>query len=140
MPLVAAFDSSECYSSGLRANYVSMDYLYVEADTEGRPVSPTLHVETWDMPLPLPKAAAYSKGSKVQVWILKDADLEPGKVVFGFDDPSINITDVKVTGLREAVVTTDAKDLVGRRLSFDVQTLFHRHYGEIVVERTNAAK
>lgn len=134
MPLIAAFDSSECYSSGLKPNYVSMDYLYIEADTEGRPISPILHLETWDMPLPVPRAKAVSRGSEVVLTVLNDADLEPGKVVFDFNDPTINILDVKISDLRNAVITTDAKHLAGKRLSYDVHTLFHRHFGETVVE------
>jgi hypothetical protein len=131
---VAAFDASECYSSGLIANYVSMDYLYVEGDLRGRPVSPYLHIETWDMPLPLPEARAQSRGSEVVVEVLKDADLEGGKVVFGFDDPTINITGVDVIDFRKAIVKTDAKQLSGKRISFDVQTLFHRHYGQAIID------
>ena len=131
---VAAFDSSECYSSGLIANYVSMDYLFVEGDPRGRPVSPYLHIETWDMPLPLPEAVAHSRGSEVVVEVLKDADLEGGKVIFGFDDPSINVMGVDVIDFRKAVVKTDAKELAGKRITFDVQTLFHRHYGQALIE------
>jgi len=140
MPLIAAFDSTECYSSGLRPNYVSMDYLYIEADSEHRPISPLLHLETWDMPLPLPKAHAVSKGSEVKLTVLKDADLEPGKVVFDFSDPGVNITDVAVLDLRNAVIKTDARSLKGQRLSYDVQTLFHRHFGEVVVDAEEPAK
>lgn len=131
---VAAFDSSECYSSGLLANYVSVDYLFVEGDPRGRPVSPYLHIETWDMPLPLPEAVARSRGSEVVVEVLKDADLESGKVVFGFDDPGVNVLGVEVIDFRKAVVKTDAKELAGKRVTFDVQTLFHRHYGQALIE------
>lgn len=134
MPQVAAFDASECYSSGLRANYVSMDYLYVELDIEGRVVSPLLHIETWDMPLPIPQAKAESRGMEVVLTILKDADLEPGKVVFGINDPSITITDVKIEDLRSAVISTDSKELIGKWITYDVHTLFHRHYGEAVIQ------
>jgi hypothetical protein len=135
MPLIAAFDSSECYSSGLDPNYVSMDYLYVEADTEGNPISPMLHIETWDMPLPLPKAKAVSRGSTVTLTVLSDADLEAGKVVFDFDDPTINILEVEIKDMRHAVIKTDVNHLTGHSLSYDVQTRFHRHYGEAIVDR-----
>lgn len=133
MPKVAAFDASECYSNGLLANYVSMDYLYVEGDSRAQPISPLLHIETWDMPLPVPEAIARSSGSEVVVEILKDADLESGKVVFGFDDPSVNITETEIVNFRKAIVKTDRKGLAGKRISFDVQTLFHRHYGEALI-------
>jgi hypothetical protein len=134
MPLVKVFTASECYSSGLIPNFVSMDYLYIEADATGRSVSSDLYIETWDMPLPLPQARAQSDGTQVEVTILRDADLEAGKVTFGFDDPTITITGVDVTSLRTAVVKTDTEDLKGKTLTFDVLTLFHRHYGEAVIE------
>jgi hypothetical protein len=134
MPLVAEFSASECYSSGLTPNFVSMDYLFVEANDVGRPVSSEIFIETWDMPLPLPKATAKSDGNTVRVEILNDADLEPGKVTFAFDDPSVVITDVDVHDLRSATVTTDTEDLRSKVLTYDVLTLFHRHYGEARVE------
>jgi hypothetical protein len=133
MPKVAAFDASECYSSGLLANYVSMDYLYIEGDSRAQPISPLLHIETWDMPLPVPEAIARSNGSEVVVEVLKDADLECGKVVFGFDDPSVSITDIEIVSFRKAIVKTNHNSLAGKRISFDVQTLFHRHYGETLI-------
>lgn len=37
MPLISEFDASECYSSGRTPNVVSMDYLFVEANSIGRP-------------------------------------------------------------------------------------------------------
>jgi hypothetical protein len=135
MPLVAAFSASECYSSGLKRNAVSMDYLYIEANNIGRPVSCDVFIETWDMPLPLPYAKARSERNKVHIEILNDADLEPGKVTFNFDDPSINITDVEIHDLRTATVITDTSDLSGKVLAFDVLTLFHRHYGEALIEQ-----
>lgn len=134
MPQVAAFDASECYSSGLRPNYVSMDYLYIELDTEGRVITPFLHLETWDMPLPVPQAKALSRGSEIVLDVLKDADLEPGKVVFGIDDPNVSIKNVRIENLRRAVISTDSKKLTGKRITYDVHTLFHRHYGEAIVE------
>jgi hypothetical protein len=134
MPLVAAFASSECYSNGQLPNIVSMDYVYIEANEEGDPFSARLHFETWHMPLPLPVAKAYAKDSSVEIKILADADLEPGKVIFGFDDPKITIKDISVKDLRTAVVNTDSKSIKGKTLTYDVLTLFHRHYGEVVVE------
>ena len=75
-----------------------------------------------------------SRGSEVILMVLNDADLEPGKVVFDFNDPAINILDVKISDLRNAIIKTDAKHLAGKRLSYDVHTLFHRHFGETLVE------
>ncbi|MFI8369454.1 hypothetical protein [Streptomyces sp. NPDC085466] len=134
MPLVADFSASECYSSGLTPNVVSMDYVFVECNKLGRPLSGEVFIETWDMPLPLPRARATATGGSVSVEILNDADLEPGKVTFSFDDPAVNVTAVDITDLRHATVHTDREDLRGKTLAFDVLTLFHRHYGEVTVE------
>jgi len=133
MPLVAAFTASECYSGGLKPNIVSMDYLFIEADDRGHPISPGLHIETWDMPLPVPQANATARGSTVELEIQNDCDLEPGKVMVHFDDPAIVVTGLNVTGLRSATIETSAKDLKDKTLHFEVLTLFHRHHGEAVV-------
>lgn len=133
MPLVAGFTASECYSSGQKPNMVSMDYLFLEANDLGDPITSRLHFETWDMPLPLPKATARARGSKVELNIEADCDLEPGKVRVSFDDPAVVVTNVTIKGLRSAVIETDAKDVKGKVLAYDVLTLFHRHHGEVVV-------
>lgn len=133
MPLISVFATTECYTSGLKPNYVSMDYLYLETDADGLPVSSRLHFETWDMPLPVPTVKAISKGSEVLVTVEADTDLEPGHVTFSFDDPSIQVTDVQVTGLRTATVKTNTQKLKGKTIQVDVDALFHRHYGETVV-------
>jgi hypothetical protein len=134
MPLIAAFTASECYSSGKTPNFVSMDYLYIEANAVGKPVSSDVYVETWDMPLPVPELRAVAAGKKVHIEVLNDADLEPGKVTFDFDDPEVTILGVEVEGLRSATVSTDSEDLRGKTLSFDVLTLFHRHFAAATVE------
>jgi hypothetical protein len=134
MPLIAEFTASECYSSGVTPNFVSMDYLYIEANAVGQPVSSDVYVETWDMPLPVPEARAIAEGNKVHVEILTDADLEPGKVTVNFDEPGITITDVEIHGLRSATVTTDSDELHGKALSLDVTTLFHRHYAAATIK------
>lgn len=134
MPPIAAFCPTECYESGRKPNYVNMDYLYLEADSRGEPISSTLYLETWDMPLPIPKVTAKSRGVQVDVTVVSDADLEPGKVNFSFSDPTVKILDVQVTGLRSAVIVTDTKDLKDKVLIFDVDTIFHRHYAEAVVQ------
>jgi hypothetical protein len=133
MPLISVFATTECYTSGLEPNYVSMDYLYLETDADGFPISSGLRLETWDMPLPVPTISAIRKGSEVLVTVEADTDLEPGQVTFSFDDPSIRITDVQVTGLRTATVKTDTKELEGKTIQVDVDALFHRHYGEALI-------
>lgn len=133
MPLIAAFATSECYTSGLKPNYVSMDYLYLEADSLGRPINSRLLLETWEMPLPVPQIVAKSKGSHINVEIIADTDVEAGQVTFSLDDPSIVVTNTKVTSLRTAVVDTNTTDLAGHTLRVDVDALFHRHYGEAII-------
>lgn len=133
MPLVAAFAASECYSAGQKPNMVSMDYLFIEANDVGDPVSPRMSMETWDMPLPLPQATAKANDTTIRLEIQADCDLEPGKVRFSFDDPAVTVTDVRITSLRAAEIDTNTHDLRGKRLAFDVLTLFHRHHGEVVV-------
>lgn len=134
MPLMAVFASTECYTSGLRPDFVSMDYIYIEADAEGRPLSSDLHMETWDMPLPIPQVEAIGNGSQVEITSMADMDFEPGQVTFSFTNPSIHITDAKVTSLRTAVVNTNVEDLRGQTVRIDVDSLFHRHYAETVIE------
>lgn len=134
MPLVAAFAASECYSAGQKPNMVSMDYLFIEANDVGDPVSPRMSMETWDMPLPLPQATAIAKDTTIRLDIQADCDLEPGKVRFAFDDPAIAVTDVRISSLRRAEIDTNTRDLQGKRLAFDVLTLFHRHHGEVIVQ------
>jgi hypothetical protein len=85
------------------------------------------------MPLPVPSISAISKGSEVFVTVQSDTDLEPGHVTFRFDDPSIRITDARVTGLRTATVKTDTDALKGKTIQVDVDALFHRHYGEAII-------
>ena len=70
-------------------------------------MSPVVWSIVMAMPLPIPEATARSSGSEVVVEVLKDADLESGKVVFGFDDPSVNITEVDILDFRKAIVKTD---------------------------------
>ena len=134
MPLIAAFASTECYTSGLKPNFVSMDYIFIEADAVGRAISADLHFETWDMPLPIPQISAKSRGTKVHITALADMDFEAGQVGISFSDPSIEITDVKVPNLREAVVDTGSKKLKGKTVRVDVDSLFHRHYAEARIE------
>ncbi|KPL86925.1 hypothetical protein [Herpetosiphon geysericola] len=92
------------------------------------------HYETWDMPLPLLQATAKSKGASVAITIQSDADVEPGKVVFNFDDPSIVIINSTITSLRTATLETNTPKLSGKKISFDVLTLFHQHYGEAMID------
>jgi hypothetical protein len=134
MPKIAAFCSTECYTSGLRPNVVSMDYAYVEQSPDTNlPYSGELHYETWDMPLPEPSVIAQANSQNVQVTIESDANFYAGQTTFDFDDPAINIIKMDITDARHAIIQTDSDSLVGKRLCFDVKTLFYHHSGMAVV-------
>lgn len=132
MPKVAAFNATECYTGGKQPNVVSMDYVYLEADAEGFPLSGELHFETWHMPLPEPQARARADGSDVIVTIDKDANFIPGETIFELD-PSITVRSVEVIDDRNARVVTDAGALTGRRIGFEVRSRFYHHRGSAVI-------
>lgn len=133
MPDLAAFAATECYSSGRAANTVSMDYLWLEGDASGAPISPVLHSETWDMPLPVPVVTASWNDRHVHLSIQKDANFMEGQTTFSVDDPHVEIQTARVDGPRRAVLTFWTADLRGRRVSFEVKTPFYHHRGEVVI-------
>lgn len=133
MPDIAAFAATECYSSGRAGNTVSMDYLWLEGDANGAPISPVLHAETWDMPLPEPVVTASWNDRHVHLSILKDATFIEGCTTFSVDDPHIEIHTARLDGNRRAVLTFTTADLRGRRVSFEVRSPFYHHRGEVVI-------
>ena len=72
LPNVAAFAATDCYTPGDRPNTVSMDYLWMEGDERGAPMGPTLHAETWDMPLPEPVVEVSRDGDRVRLRVVQD--------------------------------------------------------------------
>lgn len=133
MPDIAAFAATECYTSGRTSNTVSMDYLWLEGDTSGAPVSPVLHAETWDMPLPEPVVTASWNDRHVHLSIQKDATFMEGCTTFSVDDPHVEIRTARIEGSRRAVLTFDTADLRGRRVSFEVRSPFYHHRGDVVI-------
>lgn len=141
MPKIACYDSTECYTGGITANTVSMDYIYLELDPEtGQPVCGDLHFETWDMPLPAPVVMATADGAVVHMEITKDANFEPGATSFRFQDQSVGIIGVVIHDARHATITTTVPSaggsvamLCGKILEFEVLTTFYHHAGEIVI-------
>jgi len=111
-----------------------MDYLFIEMDRNGDPVSQDLLFETWDMPLPIPQLTAKAKGNKVKVEIQKDAFFEEGKTIFSIDDPTVNIVSSSLVDNRSTVVEFDSNDLVRKVLSFEMKSLFYWHAGEATIE------
>lgn len=137
MPTVAAFASTECYTSGRQPNTVSMDYIYLESDvalgSPQQPLSRELHFETWDMPLPVPRVTATAKGSDVTVRIEADANFISEATSFEIDDPTVAITSVELRGERDALVSTTAEDLAGKVITFEVRSRFYHHLGTATI-------
>lgn len=134
MPSIAAYDTTECHTTGERPNTVSMDYIYIEASSDGIPLSQELHYETWDMPLPIPTIKAEADRGMVKITILQNANFVNGKTVFEFDDPMVAITNVEINGTREAILSTDAEDLRGKVVTFEARTILYHHKASAVIE------
>jgi hypothetical protein len=93
MAKMFAFRATECcYTRAQNANMVSMDYLFIESNDDGDPLSNTLWLETWDMPLPTPIIRAVASGDSVTVKIEQDAWFETGKTTFKVTVPGSSIT------------------------------------------------
>jgi hypothetical protein len=67
MQQIYAYRQSECYARGARPNTVSMDYIFVETDDAGRPLSSEMWLATWDMPLPEPVLSYDLTGDKLRL-------------------------------------------------------------------------
>jgi hypothetical protein len=134
MQLMFAFKATECcYTRAQQPNTVSMDYLFIEADSGGNPVSQQLFLETWDMPLPEPHLTASVQGRTVSVTIQKDAWFHEGKTTFGIEDPRIRVESARLTGDRTAEVTFDSDELTGKVISFEMKNLFYWHAGQTII-------
>lgn len=134
MTKMFAFRATECcYTRAQNANMVSMDYLFIETNDDGDPLSNSLWLETWDMPLPQPLLNAVAQGNTVTVKIEKDAWFENGKTSFTLSDPRILIADVKFVDGREAIVTCDSSDLIGKTIKFDMKNFYYWHQGIAII-------
>jgi hypothetical protein len=135
MTQMFAFRATECcYTRAQTANMVSMDYLFIEANDDGDPLSGTLLLETWDMPLPQPVLSATAKGKEVTVRIVQDAWFENGKTTFTFSDPRVQISAVRFVDDREAVISCDREGLSGQSVSFDMKNFYYWHQGRCVID------
>lgn len=134
MPKVFAFKATECcYTRAQTPNTVSMDYIFLECDENGAPISNHLLVETWDMPLPIPVVEANANGSNVVVTIIKDAWFENGRSIFNFDDPSIAINSVNYLDERTVELQTNSSSLVGKKITFETKNVFYWHEGKATI-------
>ena len=128
MAQMFAFRSTECcYTRAQSANMVSMDYVFVESNGDGDPLSSTLWLETWDMPLPIPQLGAVAEGNVVTATIAKDGWFETGKTTFVIDDPKVLILDVTFIDDRNARIICSTDALKGKKLSFDMKNFFYWH-------------
>lgn len=112
-----------------------MDYVFIEADDRGEPISQNLLIETWDMPLPEPKLKARVNGRRIRLEIIQDAWLEVGKTTFEISNPRINITSATITGDRTAEIECDSEELVGLTITFEMKNLFYYHRASTQVEQ-----
>ncbi|UVL48316.1 hypothetical protein LOY57_11130 [Pseudomonas moraviensis] len=134
MTQMFAFRATECcYTRAQNANMVSMDYLFLESNDDGDPLSNSLWLETWDMPLPQPELVASSVGGIAIVKIIKDAWFESGKTTFVFSDPKVNILDIKFIDGREVEIATDAANLTGMKVTFDMRNFYYWHQGSALI-------
>jgi len=126
---VFGFRSTECYTRGASANTVSMDYVVVEADDDGRPVSSELWIDTWDMPLPEPQISRAIAGGVVTLRIERSGWFFHGQTSFELDPPNTFITKVTMRGFREIDLEFDDPAQVrGTTISFETKNAFY-HYG-----------
>lgn len=134
MPKTFAFKVTNCYTKGEKPNVVSMDYLFIEADELGVPVSRRLLFETWDMPLPIPMLQAKTGANKISLHIASDGWFEPGKTTIWLSDPKIVIKNIRHIDGRTIEIETDGNDGLGNEISFEMKNLLYYHRGTAIVE------
>jgi hypothetical protein len=134
MPKIFSFKATECcYTRNQVPNTVSMDYVFIECDENGAPISNELLIETWDMPLPIPIIEAKANGSNITVNIIKDAWFENGRTIFNFDDLSIEISAVNYINERTVEITTNNSALAGKKITFETKNAFYWHEGSSII-------
>lgn len=134
MPKILAFKSTDsCYTRFHKPNTVSMDYIFIECDEMGMPISNKLLFETWDMPLPIPLIEAYAKNQDIIINIKKDGWFEQGSSLFQLNDPTINIENIDYLSDRSIRIKTDSLSLKGKTISFETKNHFYWHKGTTTI-------
>lgn len=129
MQEVFSFRASECYTRGGAPNMVSMDYAFVESDSEGRPISSELWIDTWDMPLPEPLLSSKFENGKLTLKIEKSGWFFHGQTSFEIEPAKTFITKTTLNGFREVEIEfDDPSQVVGTVISFETKNVFY-HYG-----------
>lgn len=134
MPKSFSFKVTNCYTKGEKPNMVSMDYVFIEADELGVPVSQRLMFETWNMPLPQPLLNAKVEGNKLRLKILQDGWFEQGKTTIWLSDPKIEIRNLSFIDDRNIEIETDSLNLAGNKITFEMKNLLYYHYGATTLE------
>lgn len=129
-----AFRATECYTRGDQPNMVSMDYLIVESDDDGRTLSSELWIDTWDMPLPLPEVSCVFDNGVVTIRIHKDGWFFHGQSSFEITPANTFITKVTMNGFREvALEFDDPNQIPGSEISFETKNVFYHHSAKVKV-------
>jgi hypothetical protein len=133
MPKSYSFKVTNCYTKGEQPNTVSMDYIFIEADELGMPVSKRLMIETWNMPLPTPLLSANTEGAKVKLQILQDGWFENGKTTIWLSDPKIKLENITYIDERNIEIETDSLNLQGIKITFEMKNILYYHYGSATI-------
>ncbi len=124
---------TECYTRD-RPNYVSMDYAFVEADESNAPVSSSLWLETWDMPLPEPTLTHEWDGDRLKLKINQDGWFFPGQTMFTIRPAIAEITRVDFADYREMHLEFNAPSRVrGTEVTFETRNVFYFHRAAVIV-------
>lgn len=135
MPRAYCLKTTECYTRpGAKPNTVSMDYLFLEADSFGRPISQDLLFETWDMPLPSPELSAKLSDGMLVLKIQRDGWYFPGQTTFSCSDPSISIEEVELSSGRTAKIKLSGTPASESTVSFTTRNRFLAHEATAKIE------
>ncbi|MFA0181105.1 hypothetical protein AB4463_11890 [Vibrio cyclitrophicus] len=129
---IACFSATECFTTGIKPNMVSMDYIFLEAIEKNRPISGELHLETWDMPLPIPQgSASLMDDNTIELTIHNNGNFLPGGTDIKIDPSLVKVTEVILEDHRRAFVKFETigseKSIKGLSLNVESRNNFYFH-------------
>ena len=129
---IACFSATECFTTGKKPNMVSMDYIFLEAIEKNKPISGELHLETWDMPLPIPQGSAVLlDDNTIELTIYNNGNFIPGGTNVMIDPSIAKITEVNLEDHRTALLRFEpvgsGTSLRGRNLKVESRNNFYFH-------------
>lgn len=129
---IACFSATECFTTGKVPNMVSMDYIFLEAIEKNSPASGVLHLETWDMPLPIPQGSAtLMDGNTIELTIHNNGNFLPGGTDVTIDPSIAKVTEVILQDHRRAFVKFEilgvGKSIKGSNLKVKSRNNFYFH-------------